>query len=72
MTEISNINVHILTACLNKSVFKHLFSSINVIRFRDAKLQAVLSKNIYSEQGFEALISPLSGHVCQSLIVVWN
>ena len=27
---------------------------------------------MYSEQGFDALISPLFGHVCQELIVSWN
>jgi ribonucleoside-diphosphate reductase alpha chain len=36
----------------------------------DAKLQAVSSKNIYSEHGFEASILPPSGQVCHSLIVV--
>ena len=45
-------------------------SSKNRRRFKDAKLHAVLSKNIYSEQGLEALIEPPSGHVCHSLIVV--
>jgi ribonucleoside-diphosphate reductase alpha chain len=70
--EIARINVHILTACLNKIVSRHLSSSIKVIRFNEARLQAVLSRNMYSEHGLEARISPLSGQVCQSLIVVWN
>ena len=41
-------------------------------RFSEARLQAVSSRNMYSEQGFEARIGPLAGQVCQSLIVVWN
>ena len=35
-----------------------------------AKLQDVLSKDIYSEHGLLAFIRPLSGHVCHSFIVV--
>ena len=27
---------------------------------------------MYSEQGFDALIGPEAGQVCQSLMVVWN
>ena len=42
----------------------------NLVRLSEAKLQAVSSRNMYSEQGLEAFISPPSGHVCQSLIVV--
>ena len=36
----------------------------------EAKLQAVSSRNIYSEQGLDARIRPDSGHVCHSLIVL--
>ena len=39
-------------------------------KFKLAKLQAVSSKNIYSEHGLEPLIRPSAGHVCHSLIVV--
>src|SRR5882757_2788174 len=35
-----------------------------------ARLHAVSSRNMYSEQGLLALIRPSSGHVCHSLIVV--
>src|SRR5947208_9580273 len=42
----------------------------NRIKFRDARLQAVSSRNIYSEHGLEALMRPDTGQVCQSLIVV--
>src|SRR5687767_13100409 len=41
----------------------------NLVRFKDDRLQAVSSRNMYSEQGFEALIFPLLGQVCQRLIV---
>src|SRR5437867_362848 len=41
-----------------------------VMRFSDARLQAVSSRNMYSEHGFEALIRPLAEQVCHSLIVV--
>src|SRR5436305_14208434 len=40
-------------------------------RFIDARLQAVSSRNMYSEHGFEARIGPVAGQVCQSLTVVW-
>src|SRR5574343_1778627 len=39
------------------------------IKFNEAKLHAVLSKNMYSEHGFDALIRPPSGQVCHSLMV---
>src|SRR5712672_438770 len=42
----------------------------NFIRLILARLQAVSSRNMYSEQGFEALIGPEFGQVCQRLIVV--
>src|SRR5262249_17740109 len=44
----------------------------NAIRLSEARLHAVLSRKLYSEHGFEALIRPLLGQVCQSLIVVSN
>ena len=42
----------------------------NFIRLMLARLQAVSSRNMYSEHGFEALIRPEFGQVCQRLIVV--
>ena len=45
-------------------------SLYNFLRFTEARLQAVLSKNIYSLQGLLPLILPPSGQVCHSLIVV--
>src|SRR3989304_10446936 len=44
----------------------------NAIRLSEARLQAVSSRNMYSEQGFDARIGPDAGQVCQSLMVVWN
>ena len=46
-------------------------SARNFIRLREARLQAESSRNMYSEQGFEALIGPELGQVCQRLIVLW-
>src|SRR5690349_17940554 len=43
----------------------------NASRFIDARLQAVSSRNMYSEHGFDARIAPEAAQVCQSLIVVW-
>src|SRR5690606_4236066 len=42
----------------------------NLTRLMLARLQAVSSKNMYSEHGLEALIRPPAGQVCHSLIVV--
>src|SRR5919107_1782193 len=41
----------------------------NFMRFSDARLHELLSRLMYSEQGLDALIRPVSGLVCQSLIV---
>src|SRR5262245_59511026 len=43
---------------------------MNFMRFSDARLHALLSRCMYSEQGLLALIRPLAGLVCHSLIVV--
>src|SRR5437763_15169380 len=48
------------------------FAPRNFIRFNDARLQAESSRNMYSEQGFEALMRAVFGHGCQSLTVVSN
>src|ERR1700710_3324060 len=40
------------------------------VRFADARLQAVSSRNMYSEHGFDARISPEALQVCQSFMVV--
>ena len=41
----------------------------NLIKLTDARLHAESSRNMYSEQGFDALIRAVFGHVCQRLIV---
>src|SRR5215207_3084689 len=41
----------------------------NFIRFSEARLQDELSRLMYSEHGLDAVIRPVSGLVCQSLIV---
>jgi len=43
--------------------------SQNLIKFNDAKLQAVSFRNMYSEHGFEATISPSLEHVFHAFIV---
>src|SRR5688500_3293859 len=40
------------------------------MRLREARLHAESSTCMYSEHGFDALMRPDTGHVCQSLIVV--
>src|ERR1700743_2348639 len=44
----------------------------NAIRFIEARLQAVSSRNRYSEHGLEALMRPDCGQVGHSLMVVSN
>src|SRR6478672_7296783 len=41
----------------------------NFSRLREARLQLELSSDMYSEHGLDAVIRPVSGLVCQSLIV---
>src|SRR5215475_9556441 len=57
-------------ACRNASTSNFPFGSRYFIKFSDARLQAVSSRNIYSEHGFEALIRAVFFEVCQRLIVV--
>src|SRR6187402_9478 len=45
-------------------------SSRNLVRLRDDRLQAVSSKNMYSEHGLDALIFPVLEQVCHLLIVL--
>src|SRR3954468_15338245 len=40
------------------------------MRLAEARLQAVSSRNMYSEQGLEARMSPDALQVCQSFMVV--
>src|SRR6516225_2267114 len=58
------------TASLNPSTSNSSFPSRNVSRFMDARLQAELSRWTYSLHGLDPLIRPVTGAVCQRLIVV--
>src|SRR5277367_4640320 len=58
------------TARRNASTSKLPFEFRYFIRFSDARLHAVSSRNIYSEQGFEALMRAVVLHVCQRFTVV--
>ena len=58
------------TAALKPSTSNSSFSSRNVSRFMEARLQAELSRCTYSEHGLQPLIRPVFGAVCQRLIVV--
>src|ERR1700733_12504230 len=58
------------TAALKPSTSNSSLPSRKVRRFRLARLQAELSRCTYSEHGFEPLIRPVSGAVCQRLMVV--
>ena len=69
-TLISNAMVHSRTAWRKCSRFEFSLRRIKLSRFNDARLQAVSSRNMYSEQGLEALMRPSSGQVCHSLMVV--
>src|SRR5262245_14298252 len=69
-TEISSTIVHNRTACANSSTANVPSSRRKQIRLSEARLQAVSSRNMYSEHGFDALIRPSVGQVCQSLIVL--
>src|SRR5215217_5507484 len=57
------------TALTNFSESNRSSSRRNFIRFSDARLQEELSRCMYSEHGLDAVIRPVSGVVCQSLMV---
>src|SRR5580658_519102 len=70
-TEISSTTVHKEQVYWKPSTSKMFVSSSKKRRrFTDARLQAVLSRNMYSEQGLEARMRPPLGQVCHSLMVV--
>src|SRR3989338_4244195 len=60
------------TTCLNCSMRKLPSSSRNFRRLMLARLQAESSRCMYSEHGLLALMRPVFGQVCESLIVVSN
>src|SRR5580698_10292600 len=57
-------------ALRKRSTLKRPSGSWNFFRLRLDRLQAVSSRNIYSEHGFDALIGPEFEQVCQRLMVV--
>src|SRR6187549_350937 len=57
------------TACANRTASKVSSSLRNFSRLSDARLHEELSSDMYSEHGLDAVIRPVSGLVCQSLIV---
>src|SRR3954465_5863078 len=57
------------TALANSGASKVSSSLMNFIRLSDARLHDELSRCMYSLQGLDAVIRPVSGQVCQSLIV---
>ena len=71
-TEISSVIVHSRTACSKAGTSKVPSALAKGIRLSEARLHAVSSRNMYSEHGLEALMRPLSGQVCHSLMVVSN
>ncbi len=60
------------TACWKPSTSNSPSGRRKRMRLRLARLQAELSTCMYSEHGFEALMRPVLGHVCQSLMSVSN
>src|SRR6187549_1745824 len=57
------------TAWANRAASKVSSSRRNLSRLSEARLQDELSSDMYSEHGLDAVIRPVSGLVCQSLIV---
>ena len=57
------------TACANRTASKVSSSLRNLSRLSDARLHDELSSDMYSEHGLDAVIRPVSGLVCQSLMV---
>src|SRR5690349_1649690 len=57
------------TTFSNSGASKVSSSLRNLSRFSEARLHEELSSDMYSEHGLDAVMRPLSGLVCQSLIV---
>src|SRR3954449_6802261 len=65
-----SIAVMMNSTALAKSSPSKVSSSLrNLSRLSDARLHEELSSDMYSEHGLDAVIRPVSGLVCQSLIV---
>src|SRR5580704_16193865 len=57
------------TALRKASTSNVLLGPMNFIRLSEARLQAVSSRNMYSEHGLEALMRAVAEQVCQRLTV---
>src|SRR4029450_9377102 len=65
-----SIAVMMNSTALANSAASNVSSSLrNLSRFSDARLHEELSSDMYSDHGLDAVIRPVSGLVCQSLIV---
>src|SRR5271154_4879822 len=65
-----SIAVMINSTDLTNFTASNVSSSVrNFSRFSDARLHDELSRCMYSEHGLDAVMRPVSGVVCQSLIV---
>src|SRR5688572_27392753 len=65
-----SIAVMMNSTAFAKSAASKVSSSLrNFSRFSDARLHEELSSDMYSEHGLDAVMRPVSGFVCQSLIV---
>ena len=65
-----SIAVMISSTALAKATPSKVSSSLrNFSRFSEARLHDELSRGMYSEHGLDAVMRPVSGLVCQSLIV---
>ena len=71
-TEFGELEKIVDTAWQKASTLRSPPAVRNFIRFRLARLHAELSRNMYSLHGFDALMRPEFGQVCQVLIVVSN
>src|SRR6187455_2660413 len=60
------------TAALNRSTSNVLSAFLNFIKFNEARLHAVSSRNRYSEQGFVLCCRSVPLQVCHLWIVVSN
>src|SRR5579863_6422866 len=58
------------TACVKAFTSNWPLVVTYFIKFNEARLHAVSSRNMYSEQGFDALMRAVFFEVCQRLIVV--
>src|SRR3989344_4788367 len=62
----------IFAVCLNDCTSNEPSGLRNFMRFNEAKLHEVSSRNMYSLHGFEALMREVLGQVCHLFIVVSN